>query len=34
MQWDEYFMNIAEQVALKSKDPSTKTGPFGPVSVC
>ena len=26
MQWDEYFINIAEQVALKSKDPSTKTG--------
>lgn len=26
MQWDEYFLNIAEQVALKSKDPSTKTG--------
>ncbi len=26
MQWDEYFIGIAEQVALKSKDPSTKTG--------
>ncbi len=24
--WDEYFMNIAEQVAKKSKDPSTKAG--------
>ena len=24
--WDEYFINIAEQVAKKSKDPSTKTG--------
>ncbi len=24
--WDEYFMNIAEQVAARSKDPSTKTG--------
>jgi len=23
--WDEYFINIAEQVAKKSKDPSTKT---------
>lgn len=26
MNWDEYFINIAEQVALRSKDPSTKTG--------
>ncbi len=26
MDWDTYFMNIAETVALKSKDPSTKTG--------
>ena len=24
--WDEYFINLAEQVSLKSKDPSTKTG--------
>jgi len=24
--WDEYFLNIAEQVAKKSKDPSTQTG--------
>ena len=24
--WDEYFINIAEQVAKKSKDLSTKTG--------
>ena len=24
--WDEYFMNIAEAVALKSKDPSSKMG--------
>ncbi len=24
--WDEYFINIAEEVAKKSKDPSTKTG--------
>ena len=24
--WDEYFINISEQVAKKSKDPSTKTG--------
>jgi dCMP deaminase len=24
--WDEYFISIAEQVAKKSKDPSTKTG--------
>ena len=24
--WDEYFMGIAEQVARKSKDPSTQTG--------
>ena len=23
--WDEYFINIAEQVAKRSKDPSTKT---------
>ncbi len=26
MNWDEYFISIAEQVAKKSKDPSTKTG--------
>ena len=26
MNWDEYFISIAEQVATKSKDPSTKTG--------
>ena len=26
MNWDEYFISIAEQVAAKSKDPSTKTG--------
>ncbi len=26
LSWDEYFINIAEQVARKSKDPSTKTG--------
>ncbi|MDE6223919.1 MAG: dCMP deaminase family protein [Alphaproteobacteria bacterium] len=26
MNWDEYFISIAEQVASKSKDPSTKTG--------
>ncbi|MGN0929416.1 MAG: dCMP deaminase family protein [Alphaproteobacteria bacterium] len=26
MNWDEYFISIAEQVAIKSKDPSTKTG--------
>ncbi|MFA6251080.1 MAG: deaminase [Candidatus Paceibacterota bacterium] len=26
LSWDEYFINIAEQVAKKSKDPSTKTG--------
>ncbi|MBD5405677.1 hypothetical protein HDR59_03970 [bacterium] len=26
MNWDEYFINIAEQIATKSKDPSTKTG--------
>ena len=25
-EWDEYFMKIAETVALKSKDPSTKVG--------
>ena len=25
-QWDEYFMKIAETVALKSKDPSSKMG--------
>ena len=24
--WDEYFLNIAEAVALKSKDPSSKMG--------
>ena len=24
--WDEYFMQIAEAVAVKSKDPSTKNG--------
>ncbi|MFA6189993.1 MAG: deaminase [Candidatus Staskawiczbacteria bacterium] len=24
--WDEYFLDIAEQVAKRSKDPSTKTG--------
>jgi dCMP deaminase len=24
--WDEYFISIAEQVAKKSKDPSTKVG--------
>ena len=24
--WDEYFINISEEVAKKSKDPSTKTG--------
>ena len=24
--WDEYFMKIAETVALKSKDPSSKMG--------
>lgn len=24
--WDEYFMNIAEEVAKKSKDPSSKNG--------
>ncbi len=24
--WDDYFMNIAEQVGKRSKDPSTKTG--------
>jgi len=26
LSWDEYFINIADQVAKKSKDPSTKTG--------
>lgn len=26
MRWDEYFINIAKVVALKSKDPSTKVG--------
>lgn len=26
LEWDEYFMKIAETVALKSKDPSTKNG--------
>ena len=26
MTWDEYYMNLAENVALKSKDPSTKVG--------
>jgi len=26
LSWDEYFINIAEQVAKKSKDPSTKVG--------
>ena len=26
MSWDEYFMNLAEQVALKSKDNKTKLG--------
>ena len=26
LSWDEYFMGIAEQVAKRSKDPSTKTG--------
>ena len=26
MNWDEYFMKIAETVALKSKDPSSKMG--------
>ncbi|MBR3175829.1 hypothetical protein IKF26_00275 [Candidatus Saccharibacteria bacterium] len=25
-EWDEYFMNIAEAVAAKSKDPSSKMG--------
>ena len=24
--WDEYFLKIAETVALKSKDPSSKMG--------
>ncbi len=26
MNWDEYFINIAEQVKLKSKDNNTKSG--------
>ena len=26
MTWDEYFLKIAETVALRSKDPSTKVG--------
>ena len=26
MNWDEYFMNIAKDVALKSIDPSTQVG--------
>ncbi len=26
LSWDQYFINIAEQVAKKSKDPSTKVG--------
>lgn len=26
MKWDEYFMGIAEEVAKKSKDPSSKNG--------
>lgn len=26
MNWDEYFMNIAEEVAKKSKDPSVQVG--------
>jgi dCMP deaminase len=26
LKWDEYFLSIAETVAKKSKDPSTKTG--------
>lgn len=26
MNWNEYFMNIADQVAKKSKDPSTQVG--------
>lgn len=26
MDWDEYFLKITETVALRSKDPSTKTG--------
>jgi deoxycytidylate deaminase len=26
MNWDEYFLKIAETVALRSKDPSTKVG--------
>lgn len=25
-EWDEYFLKIAEMIALKSKDPSTKCG--------
>ena len=26
MGWDEYFMNIADEVAKRSKDPSSKNG--------
>ena len=26
MNWDEYFLKIADTVSLRSKDPSTKTG--------
>ncbi|MDR2760786.1 MAG: hypothetical protein LBB09_02980 [Rickettsiales bacterium] len=26
LSWDQYFMNIAKEVAKKSKDPSTKVG--------
>lgn len=26
MEWDEYFINIAEQVKLKSKDEKTQIG--------
>ena len=26
LSWDEYFMNIADEVAKKSKDPSSKNG--------
>ena len=26
MNWDDFFIGICKQVALKSKDPSTKTG--------
>lgn len=26
MDWDEYFLKIADTVSLRSKDPSTKTG--------